>query len=63
MEAVFFKNIKTQPHKSPKPIACEETKSSTRITANGDAKVSQSAETSERLASLTYVSSRGFFFH
>lgn len=51
MEAMFFKNTKAQPLKSSKPITVEETKSSRRgVTANGDAKVSQTVETSDSLA-------------
>lgn len=62
MEATILKNFKWPSRKDHKPIAAKEVKSRREVTTVGGAYVSQPTESSGSLGSLTYVSSKGFFF-
>lgn len=62
MEATIIKNIQALTRNAKKPSVVKETKSSGEFSSTRDEYLVEPTETSSSLASLTYVSSKGFFF-
>lgn len=63
MEATILKSIRVRSHKDHKPVVVKEVSPSNDAVTSDDGCVKQQIETSDSLGSLTYVSSKGFFFH
>ena len=62
MQAAIFKNIQSFSRKDRTPMDAKKAKSNVEDKISEDEYVIQPTESSDRITSLAYVSSKGFFF-